>query len=167
MFVLAAIIPVPSLVFGSFLATMGAWIGQERYWYSGPILLIVGVGLSIGAGLYAFSLGSIWGALLVASPAVCIALGFVARTGGPTIGVLFSPPAILLGLVIVLRTEHRRRVEADEDRNPPDLPRVWYPEPSPPRRAVPDVASLDGTPLTIETVSRGADDDPTSPHVMR
>lgn len=118
-FVLVALGAVPVLLIGYLGFTLGAWVGFGLHWY-GPLLIVIGLAMSIGAGIYSLRLGAIWGAILVASPALCVALVFVVGAAQPLLGVLFSPVLILIGLALTLTTDHRLAAEAMAGQEPAD-----------------------------------------------
>lgn len=166
-FALVAIGAVPALVIGFIGMTLGAWVGPS--WYGVPLLLI-GIGMSVGACFYGLSLGSIWGSIFVASPAICVALAFVVGALIPLFGVLFSPLLVLIGIGMVFGTVHRD--EAD-DAVAVDEDRPWYPPPAPaPAEAVttsPEPADFtEPAPgMRLTTIEVGPDAaEPTNPGIV-
>lgn len=163
-FALVAMGAIPALFFGFIGITLGAWVGPS--WYGVPLILI-GIVMSVGACFYALTLDSIWGSILVASPAICVALAYVVGLIA-VVGVLFSPILVLIGILLVLGTGEQR--DDADDAVTVDKDRPWYPAPAP---APSEAATTPAEPATfaepapgmrLTTVEVGPDAaDPTNP----
>jgi hypothetical protein len=168
-FALVAMGAIPALFFGFIGITLGAWVGPS--WYGVPLILI-GIVMSVGACFYALTLGSIWGSILVASPAICVALAYVVGLIA-VVGVLFSPILVLIGILLVLGTGEQRD-DADEGvAGAVDEDRPWYPAPAPApaeaatTRAEPPNFAEPAPGIRLTTVEVGPDAaDPTNPGLV-
>ncbi|MFE5672132.1 hypothetical protein ACFQ58_11065 [Agromyces sp. NPDC056523] len=101
---LAALGAVPAMLAGVVGVFSGTVPSYAEEWYGGP-LIALGFLLSVGAGLAAVLRGSVWGAMLVASPAIFVVLASLLGGGNEPMWAAWPAiPFVIVGLVIVLAT---------------------------------------------------------------
>ena len=159
--VLAAFGAIPAMVAGVLGVFVGAVPSYSEEWYGGP-LIALGFLLSAGAGLFGLFRGSVLGGILVASPALFVALVSVLGGGdAPMWAAPYATPFVLIGLVIVLVTE--RSTWADERDDAPDRGPMRPADPHPGSVALPAAEDTAHPVAEPGPVRRIAGRDPTEP----